>query len=150
MKRLLVSAVAIGVVGAGLLMVGAGLGEERVAAQDVTTDVSLLLRGTIPRVSVTVDGATTFAISPRMPWAYVLLACTGAETIDTITGGRQGTVLIVEHSDTDCTIADDDTPTAANAIDVTGVATNDVGAAAKVMLFVFTGTSWMEIGESDN
>jgi hypothetical protein len=39
--------------------------------------------------TVTVDGATTFAVSNQ----YITLACTGAETINTITGGAQGMIL---------------------------------------------------------
>ena len=137
--------VTVGVV-VGLWLV---LATKPAPAQDLTTDLALLLRGTIPQVSVTVDGATTFAVSPRFPWAYVLLACTGAETINTITGGRQGLLLIVEHTDTDCTVADDDAATAAAAGAGPG-AGNDVGAAAKVLVLLYNGTSWYEVAESDN
>lgn len=96
--------------------------------------------------TVTVDGATTFAVQTN----YHVLACTGNETINTITGGVTGMVLYLENSDTECTIADDDTPTAADAIDLTGAATTDVGAAAKVLVLLYNGASWLEVGESDN
>ena len=98
------------------------------------------------RQAPTVDAATTFAITS----SYVVLACTGAETINTITGGVTGAVVWLENTDTDCTIADDDDPTAANAIDLTGTATNDVGAVAKVIGLIYNGTSWLQIFESDN
>ena len=138
----------IGVV--GLVMVGLIAGMFWPArGQDLTTDLALLLRGTVPRVTTDVNGATTFAVTPRFPWAYVLLTCEGAETIDTITGGRQGLVLYLEHTDTDCTLNDDETPTATDAIDLTGAAT-DVGAAAKMIMLLYNGTSWYELSESDN
>ena len=99
------------------------------------------------KVTVTVDGATTFGVTS----SYTVLACTGAETINTITAyAAVGTLLWIEHSDTDCTIADDDSPTAANAIDLTGTATNDVGAVAKVIGLISNGTSWLQMFESDN
>ncbi|HYE88053.1 MAG TPA: hypothetical protein VEA16_16940 [Vicinamibacterales bacterium] len=98
------------------------------------------------RSTVTVDGATTFAATV----SYIILACEGAETINTITGGKTGAELIIEHSDTDCTITDDDSATASNAIDLTGAATNDVGAVAKVIRLLYNGSHWLQIGESDN
>ena len=119
-------------------------------AQDLTSDLAFLLRGTVPQVSVTVDGATTFAVSPRFPFHYITLACTDAETINTITGGRQGLLLYIAHGDTDCTITDDDAATAADAIDLTGAATDDIGAAKKVLVLIYNGTDWEEVSESDN
>ena len=98
------------------------------------------------RPTVTVDAATTFAVAS----SYTLLACTGVETINTITGGLTGTTIWLENTDTECTIADDDDPTAANAVDLTGAATNDVGAVAKVIGLIYNGTSWLQIFESDN
>lgn len=99
------------------------------------------------RMTVTVDGATTFALTG----GYILLQCTGAETINTITGAtRAGVVLYIENTDTDCTIADDDDATAANAIDLTGAAANDVGAVAKVITLIYNGTYWLQTAESDN
>lgn len=95
--------------------------------------------------AITVDGVTTFAITS----GYISLACTGAETINTITGGITGMELIIEHTDTDCTIADDEDPTAANAIDLTGAA-SDVGAVGKVIRLLYNGTHWLQTGESDN
>lgn len=106
------------------------------------TGLSLLSSGS----TITVDAATTFAITA----SYHVLACTGAETINTITGAANGTLLYLENSDTDCTIADDDAATAANAIDLTGATTNDVGAVAKVLVLLYTGTHWKEVTESDN
>ena len=96
--------------------------------------------------SATVDGATTFAATS----SYIILACTGAETINTITGGVTGMAVWIEHTDTECTIADDDAPTATNAVDLTGTATNDVGAANKMITLLFNGTYWMQVSESDN
>lgn len=96
--------------------------------------------------AVTVDGATTFAVTS----SYVTLACTGAETINTITGGIAGMRLLIEHTDTDCTVADDDAATAADAVDLTGTASNDVGAAAKLLMLHYNGTHWLELSESDN
>lgn len=96
--------------------------------------------------SVTVDGATTFAVTSNV----VLLACTGAETINTITGGVSGMLLTLEHTDTECTIADDDAATASNAVDLTGAATSDVGAVNKMLVLYYNGSYWMEVAESDN
>jgi hypothetical protein len=96
--------------------------------------------------AITVDGATTFAVTS----GYITLACTGAETINTITGGLSGQELIIENTDTECTIADDDDATAADAIDLTGTATTDVGAVAKVVKLLYNGANWMQVGESDN
>ena len=98
------------------------------------------------REAITVDAATTFAITS----GYITLACTGAETINTITGGVTGVLLTIEHTDTECTIADDDDATAANAVDLTGTATNDVGAVNKTIQLLYNGTFWMQTGESDN
>lgn len=140
----------VAVMGAGVLL-GLLMGWAVSArAQDLTSDLAFLLRGTVPQVAVDVDGATTFAISPRFPFAYISLTCEGAETINTITGGRQGTVLYLAHGDTDCTLADDDAATAADAIDLTGAATTDVGAAKKVVVLIYNGTDWEQVTESDN
>lgn len=98
------------------------------------------------RATVTVDAATTFAVAS----SYTLLACTGAETINTITGGLTGSVLWLEHTDTECTIADDDDATASNAVDLTGTATNDIGAVNKMIGLIYNGTYWMQTNESDN
>lgn len=104
------------------------------------------LNGPNARQTVTVDSATTFAVSG----GYILLQCTGAETINTITNGSVGYVVYIENSDSECTIADDDDATAANAIDLTGAAANDVGAVAKVIVLIFNGTYWLQVTESDN
>lgn len=98
------------------------------------------------RPTTTVDGATTFAVTT----SYLVLACTGAETINTITGGVTGQIVLIENTDTDCTIADDDDATASNAVDLTGTATNDVGAVAKVITLIYNGTYWLQTAESDN
>lgn len=99
-----------------------------------------------PKQTATVDGATTFVATSN----HVLLACTGAETINTITGGITGMLLVLENTDTDCTIADDDDAVAANAIDLTGAGTNDVGAVNKVITLIYAGAHWLQIAESDN
>lgn len=96
--------------------------------------------------AVTVNGATTFAITSNV----VTLACTGAEDIATITGGIAGQFLTIENTDTECTVKDDDDATAANAIDLTGTATDDVGAVKKVLVLYYNGTDWQEVAESDN
>lgn len=89
-----------------------------------------------------VDGVTTFAVTS----SYVDLACTGAETIDTITGGVTGQILVIQHDDTDCTLNDDDDVTAANAIDLAGAATNITGAASKTITLIYDGTAWRQVG----
>ncbi len=99
------------------------------------------------RVTVTVDGATTFSVATRN---HVTLACTGAETINTITGGVPGQLLYLANTDTECTLADDDDATATDAIDLTGTATSDVGAVKKILVLFYNGTSWEQISESDN
>lgn len=120
-----------------------------IGADGATRPQDVILAGlfaTNNRPTVTVDAVTTFAVAS----SYTVLACTGAETVNTITGGITGTVVWLEHSDADCTIADDDDPTAANAVNLTGVATNDVGATAKVIGLIYNGTSWLQIFESAN
>ena len=109
-------------------------------------DLALTGRSSVAPQSVTVNASTTFAVTS----SYVILACTGAETINTITGGVVGQFLMIEHQDTDCTIADDDVTTAADAIDLAGAATNDVGAQAKVITLYNDGSNWLQIGESEN
>lgn len=119
-------------------------------AQDLSTDLANFLAAVHPRVTTTVDGATTFAVTGRFGWHYVNLLCTGAQSIDTITGGTTGAVLYLANADTDCTLNDDDDATAANAIDLTGVATNDVGAVKKMLVLIYNGTDWEQVSESDN
>ena len=122
-----------------------------VAAQDITTELAFFLRNLRnmqAATTVTVDAATTFAVTGPYS-ARITLACTGAETIDTITGGTAGMVLYIQHTDTDCTLADDETPTAADAIDLTAAAT-DVGAAKKVVVLIYNAGAWEEVAESDN
>ena len=149
-RRLKATVLALAFVGvcASLGTLAGGL-RSPVAAQDITTDLALFLKGTHPRVAVTVDAATTFAVSGRFGWAYVLLACTGAESIDTITGGTTGMLLFIEHTDTDCTLNDDADATAADALALTGAAT-DVGAVEKMLVLIYNGSYWLELAESDN
>jgi hypothetical protein len=107
------------------------------------------LRGLIVgsgRIAATVDSATTFAVTSQ----YMLLSCTGAETINTITGGVTGMELSIDHTDTECTIADDDDATAADAVDLTGTGTNDAGAVNKNITLRYNGTYWVQSAESDN
>lgn len=121
-------------------------------AQDLTTELAFFLRDLRAMQSATtttVDAATTFAVTGSYE-ARITLACTGAETINTITSGVTGMRLYIHNTDTDCTIADDDAPTAADAIDLTGAATNDVGAAKKVIGLLYNGTDWEQFTESDN
>jgi hypothetical protein len=128
--------------GAALVLVAAAI----VLGAQTRVDPATTFMRPRPVQAVTVDAATTFALQSD----YITLACTGAETINTITGGFTGLRVYVEHTDTDCTIADDDAATAANAVDLTGTATNDVGAAAKVIVLLYNGTHWYQVGESDN
>lgn len=95
--------------------------------------------------TITVDGASTFALTG----AFNVLACTGAESISTITGGMTGSLLYLEDTDTDCTLVDDDAPTASNALNLTGTG-NDVGAAGKLVVLIYDGTAWLEVTESAN
>lgn len=144
-RKNIIWAAGVGLV-AGLLSATATIG------QDLTTELSFFLRdlrAMQSRPTVTVDAATTFATTSTYI-GYIVLACTGAETINTITGAVTGTRLYIENTDTDCTIADDDDPTAANAIDLTGVATSDVGAAKKLIGLIYNGTDWGQFFESDN
>ena len=97
------------------------------------------------RTTQDLDAVTTFAVTQ----SYTVLTCTGPESLATITGGTTGSVIFIENGDTDCTITDDESPTAADAIDVTGAA-NDVGSVAKVIGLIYNGTSWLQIFESDN
>lgn len=93
------------------------------------------------RLTVTVDGATTFAVTTS---THIVLACTGAETINTITGGVEGMRLLIEHVDTDCTLADDDSVTATDAVDLRGTATNNVGSANELVEVIYNGTHWIQ------
>lgn len=127
----------------------AGVGLNNTFSANNTFSGQVLVTGKLAlqtRQSATVDGATTFALTQ----GYVVLACTGAETINTITGGITGMVVYLENSDSECTLADDDDATAANAIDLTGTATTDVGAVAKVLTLIYNGSHWLQTGESDN
>lgn len=122
------------------------------SAQDLTTELAFFLRdlrNMQSNTTTTVDAATTFAVTGTY-YARITLACTGAESIDTITNGVTGMRLYIHNTDTDCTLNDDDAPTAANAIDLTGAITNDVGAAKKVLVLLYNGTDWEEVTESDN
>ena len=122
------------------------------SAQDLTTELAFFLRdlrNMQTNSTTTVDAATTFAVAGSYE-ARITLACTGAEAIDTITGAVTGMRLYIHNTDTDCTLNDDDAATAANAIDLTGVATNDVGAAKKVIGLLYNGTDWEQFTESDN
>ena len=137
----------------GILLIVGSLGVYSwAAAQDITTELAFFLRdlrAMQSNTTTTVDAATTFATSATY-LGRITLACTGAETINTITGAVTGTRLIIHHTDTDCTMADDDAATAANAIDLTGVATNLVGAAKLVIVLVYNGTDWEQMSGSDN
>lgn len=140
----------------GATVSGTDVGFIRAAAgawrlSDASTGYGQLRTGGLAlnnRITSTVDAATTFAVTTAS--SYVVLACTGAETINTITGGATGMLLYLEHTDTDCTIADDDDATATDAIDLTGAATNDVGAVNKVITLIYNGTYWLQTAESDN
>lgn len=96
--------------------------------------------------SMTLNGATTFGITA----STVLFDCTGAETLNTITGGSAGVILYLQNADSECTIADDDTATAANAINLLGTATNDVGATGKWLTLIHDGNAWQQVAESAN
>lgn len=102
------------------------------------------LPGDVP--VITVDAATTFEVTSKS----LKLKCIGPETIDTITGGITGETITILHNDSDCTLADDDDPTAADAINLTGAATNDVGATDKMIVLWFDGTHWLQLSESAN
>ena len=93
--------------------------------------------------SPVVDAATTFAVTSCL----VNLSCTGAETINTITGGSLGMIVQLINSDTDCTIADDDAATASNAIDLVGTAANEVGVVNEIITLIYNGTYWVEPGK---
>lgn len=100
--------------------------------------------------TITVDGATTFALTGAAnASSYVILACTGAETINTITGGVTGQILILENTDTDCTLTDNEA-SGADSLALTGSSTNDVGAAEKFLTFIYNGTLWYQVAESAN
>jgi len=115
-----------------------------VDAITVTDDVTITgqtLTTAIP--TATVDGATTFAVTTN----HVILACTGTETIDTITGGVLGQYLHIEHSDTECTLNDDPDATAADAFSMTASLAGAVN--TSVVLF-YNGTYWLEVSRSVN
>lgn len=94
----------------------------------------------ITQVNVDIDGATTFAVTS----SYTNLTCTGAETINTITGGVTGAILYIELGDSTCTLANDDAPTATDAIDLDGA--GDVGGDVNMMVaLIFTGSNWVAL-----
>lgn len=100
--------------------------------------------------TLTVNSTTALNLNNASA-SYNVLACTGAETINTITNAvAAGYLLVLEHSDSECTIADDDDPTAADAVNLTGTATNSVGAAGKTLILIYTGAHWQQIGGSAN
>lgn len=96
--------------------------------------------------NVDLNGVTTFAATST----HIVLTCTGPESLITITGAVSGGRYLFEHDDTDCTITDDDDPTASNAIDLTGSATNDQGATHKLIELFYNGTFFKQLSESDN
>ena len=144
---ILLAALCLGATQDYRLVEGSAVSSSGVLASDLNFgslyDVSNLLLLDFAPQSVTVNGATTFAVTS----SYVTLACTGAETINTITGGTAGLIVYLENTDTECTIADDDDVTAANAIDLIGTATSDVGAVNKVITLLYTGTYWVQTAE---
>lgn len=119
------------------------LGTNGTTRVTITADGDMIATGQIGTTIATIDvnGATTFAVTRNV----INLTCTGAETINTITAGVSGQLLTLIHEDTDCTIADDDPATATDAIDLIGTASNNVGAASKVVTLVYDGSKWFEV-----
>ncbi|MBP9717748.1 hypothetical protein KBD59_00420 [Candidatus Gracilibacteria bacterium] len=76
------------------------------------------------------------------------LEATSAD-VNTITNGVAGQMLILLFNDA-VTVADDDTATAANAINLVGIATSFVAAAGDTLTLVSDGSSWREVTRSVN
>jgi hypothetical protein len=112
---------------------------------DLVADVATVNQLGSPVATIDVDGVTTFAVTRNV----MQLTCTGAETITTITGGVSGQLLTILHEDTDCTLNDTDDDTAAQ-LDLVGADGDLVGAEDLVILFVFTGSHWLQVGASQN
>jgi len=113
----------------------------------VATGTSLALTGQMGSavVTITVDGATTFAVTRNV----INLECTDAEIITTITGGFSGQLLTILHEDSSCTINDTDDDTA-DQIDMLGSNNDLAGAADLVVQLVYTGAHWLAVSESAN
>ncbi len=113
-------------------------------ASDIAAQAELQTQLSHDRQAVTIGAAvTTFAITSD----YVQLTCTAAENIATITGGLEGTRLIIEYVDTNCTLDADATPTATDAL---ALDASDVSAVNKVIMLVYNGSHWLKVAESDN
>lgn len=90
--------------------------------------------------------ATTFAVVRNQ---HIVDCDGGGNNIATITAGSNA-FYVFEFVDANCTLVDDDTH-AANTIDLTGAATNQVSADDMVILLYFNGTSWYQVApESAN
>lgn len=98
-------------------------------------------------VQVVALAAATFAVTRDT----VDLNCAASQSLDTITGGLNGQRLVIFHDDTNCILNNDQAPTAANAIDLSG-ASNNSGSSAEVVVIVFDGAKghWLEISSSNN
>ncbi|MBI2123910.1 MAG: hypothetical protein HYU04_01590 [Candidatus Wildermuthbacteria bacterium] len=100
------------------------------------------------------DGAVAVAVETvasagAMAIDSNVVSVTGTETIGTITGGVAGQTVILIFG-ASLTVTDDDSPTAANAINVAGTATNFSATATDTLTLVFDGTSWYEVARSVN
>ena len=77
---------------------------------------------------------------------FETLACTGAESVATITGGASGQYLTIKFTDANCTLTNDDTG-AANTIDLSAAFTSSDN---DTVTFINDGTSWLEVARAVN
>ena len=91
-------------------------------------------------------GATTFVCESNV---MTITGDGGGNTIGTITGAKDGTLLTMIFVDANVTITDTDAHTA-NTVDLAGTATNFTSADDKTLQIVYNGTSWYETSRSTN
>jgi len=113
---------------------------------DLTASADLIQVGQMQQTTQNVDISfeTEFAVTSDV----VRLQCPSAENLNTIIGGLNGEMIVIRHDDSNCTIVDDDDPTAANAINLGGAASNSVGATGKILTLIFNGSAWQEVSET--
>ena len=88
--------------------------------------------------------STTFAVTRDS----VDLNCAAPQNLNTITGGVVGQRLLIFHDDGNCTIIDDNAPTAANAINMKGGGGggDNSGSVDESIVLIFNGTHWIHAG----
>lgn len=100
-----------------------------------------------PKGAITLgNGVTTFAATKGF---HVITGDGAGNTLATITGGTDGTILRLLFVDALVTVTDTDAHTA-NTVDLAGTATDFTSADDTTLTLIHDGTSWYETGRSVN